>query len=290
MVARSAAKGKAKAQAQPKTPARAQPVAPTVTRRKAGARGRARAPAASPAVVAEWGRRVEAEYRSAAVTQHLTLWLVQMGASPDLIRAGLRIVEDELAHAALSHETFRAAGGASLAPIARESLALEADPTEPLEQAVLCWGVEIFCLGETVAVPLFKVLREGCRVPAARRTLDRVLRDEVRHRDFGWRLLGFLLELDCADELRALLAHELPGMVTRLRQSYAPAGGEAETTLPEADRAWGLMPMAKYGEVLLRTVERDFRPRFADLGIDAAPAWHRAAAAHMAGGATTRGA
>ena len=40
---------------------------------------------ASNAVRAEWARRVEAEYRSAAITQHLTLWLIQMGASPDLI-------------------------------------------------------------------------------------------------------------------------------------------------------------------------------------------------------------
>ena len=27
----------------------------------------------------EWMRRIEAEYRSAAVTQHLTLWLIQIG-------------------------------------------------------------------------------------------------------------------------------------------------------------------------------------------------------------------
>ncbi|MEO7331341.1 MAG: ferritin-like domain-containing protein, partial [Minicystis sp.] len=53
-------------------------------------------PPASEAVRGEWLRRVQAEYRSAAVTQQLTLWLIQMGASPDLISAGLRIVRDEL--------------------------------------------------------------------------------------------------------------------------------------------------------------------------------------------------
>ena len=54
---------------------------------------------ATDAVRSEWLRRVEAEYRSAAITQHLTLWLIQIGASPDLLRAGLRIAGDELTHA-----------------------------------------------------------------------------------------------------------------------------------------------------------------------------------------------
>src|SRR5579883_1834465 len=59
-------------------------------------------PPASNVVRSEWLRRVEAEYRSAALTQHLTLWLIQVGASPDLVRAGLRIVRDEMTHAAMS--------------------------------------------------------------------------------------------------------------------------------------------------------------------------------------------
>ena len=38
-------------------------------------------------------------------------------------------------------------------------------------------SVEIFCLGETLAVPLFKELREQCTVPVARRALDCILRE-----------------------------------------------------------------------------------------------------------------
>ena len=34
-------------------------------------------------VAAEWLRRVEAEYRSAAISNHLSLWLIQIGASPE---------------------------------------------------------------------------------------------------------------------------------------------------------------------------------------------------------------
>jgi hypothetical protein len=231
---------------------------------------------ASEAVVREWSRRVEAEYRSAAITQHLTLWLIQMGASPDLIHDGLRIVADELAHAELSHAAFRDAGGVQVAPITRESLALFAAPDEPLEASVARWGVEIFCLGETVAVPLFKVLREDCVVPVARQALDRVLKDEVRHRDFGWTLLEYLLQMPCEALVRDLVVRELPGMFVRIRRNYAPVGGEQNNEIPDTDRAWGLMPIARYGEILEATVARDYRPRFRRLGFDIDGAWEQA--------------
>lgn len=231
---------------------------------------------ASNEVRSEWGRRVTAEYRSAAITQHLTLWLIQLGASPDLILAGLRIVKDELAHADLSHRTFMAAGGESTGPIVRETLQLRRDEREPLERSVTRAGVEVFCLGETVAVPLFKVLREECTVVPARRALDRILKDEVRHRDFGWTLLQFLMESPMEKLARELVNAELPGMFERLRRSYAPSSAAAHSAIPAADRAWGLMPMARYGQILERTLQRDYMPRFAKLGFDAKAAWQRA--------------
>jgi len=230
---------------------------------------------ASDAVRREWGRRVEAEYRSAAITQNLVLWLIQMGASPDLLHDGLRIVGDELVHAQLSHDTFVAAGGTQVPPLSRESLALPVDPGKPLEASVTRWGVEVFCLGETVAVPLFKVLRESCQVPTARAALDRVLVDEVRHRDFGWTLLGYLVEQPCAQLVREVVRSELPAMFARLRRSYAPVGGENNDEIPSDDRAWGLMPIARYREILERTLERDYRPRFGRLGFDIDELWQK---------------
>jgi len=231
---------------------------------------------ASDAVRAEWGRRVEAEYRSAAITHHLTLWLIQMAASPDLIHDGLRIVGDEMVHAEMSFAAFADAGGTAVPPLTRESLALPLAPGESLEMAVTRYGVEVFCLGETVAVPLFKVLREGCVVRSAREALDRVLRDEVRHREFGWTLLTYLVELPCADEVRALVNEQLPGMLARLRRNYAPVGGEDKSAIPENDRKWGLMPIARYSELLERCLERDYRPRFGKLGFDVDAAWQEA--------------
>lgn len=225
---------------------------------------------ASDRVRHEWLRRVEAEYRSAAITQHLTLWLIQIGASPDLISAGLRIVRDEMTHASMSFRVYRAAGGAEGPRLVRESLGLRPSG-EPLEADVLRAGVEIFCLGETVAVPLFSAMRRPCSQPAARRALDRVLRDEVRHRDFGWTLLGWLVEQ--FPPLLDLARAELPAMFRRLRASYDPDAARSHDSIAPAEQTWGLMAPARYGQILARTLERDFIPRFSRLGIDARGAW-----------------
>jgi hypothetical protein len=233
----------------------------------------------------EWRRRTEAEYRSCAIAQHLTLWLIQIGASPDLIQAGLSISADELGHAAMSHEVFVLAGGTGMPRIDRDQLALFRTAGDPLEYDVLRTCVDVFCLGETVAVPLFKELRQAARVPDARRTLDQVLRDEVRHRDFGWTLLAWLLGTPLGPPLRALVQAELPRMFMQLHSNYARPGSADETAIADGDLLWGLMPAARYGQVLLRTVERDFVPRFARLGIDARQALQ---AGHVASPAGSR--
>src|SRR5258705_11766262 len=106
-------------------------------------------PLASDLVRVEWLRRVEAEYRSAAITEQLALWLIQIGASPDLIRAGLRIVSDELTHSEMSHRVYAAARGNETPKIARETLGVPAPPG-PVEHAVARVAVDVFCLGETI--------------------------------------------------------------------------------------------------------------------------------------------
>jgi hypothetical protein len=221
----------------------------------------------------EWLRRVQAEYRSAAVAQHLGLWLLQIGASPDLVRASQRAVRDELVHASHARRVHAAAGGTSVAVLDRAGLGLSRGPGDALELDVARACVEVFCLGETVAVPLFAALRSGCSVPVARAALDRVLRDEVRHRDLGWDLLGWLLELPASGEIRRTIEAELPAMLARLVAAYAAPATRDRDDVSADDRAWGLMSGAGYAAVLSRSVPKDHLPRFARLGIDARAAW-----------------
>ena len=244
---------------------------------RAAGSGRA-ARGASGRVGAEWARRVEVEYRSAALTLEVTLWATQAGLSPDLIRDGMRVVDDELAHAELAHAVARAAG-ATVPVIDRARLALPRAAGEPLEHDLARACAGMLCLGETVAVPIFRALRERCSVAVARRALDRVLRDEVRHRDFGWALLGALVE---RPPLKALVERELPSLIAGLRATYASGSGGAPNA---AERAWGLMAPRDYPPIVERALAREIRPRLARLGVEA-----RTAAGTAAGTGTGTGA
>ncbi len=173
---------------------------------------------------------------------------------------GLRIVDDELAHAEGSAEVLTLAGGQLTEPVSRAMLRLPR--TEPIERAVFTWNLELFCLGETVAVPLFRRMLRGTTQPQAQRLIRRIVADEARHRDFGWSLLDSLLAGPYAMEARKQLAAEVPGALARIKAAY---GGEGAVLSPDS-RAWGLLAPGEYGEEL-RKVERTWwKPRFAVRG------------------------
>ena len=239
----------------------------------APAAGRVSEAVVSERVRQEWRARIAAEYTSAAITQQLVLWLIQAGAPPDLIEAGLAIVADELAHSRISHDVYVEAGGDQPPAIDRTQLGI-ARGTDVLELDILRTAVRVFCLGETVAVPLFRHLRERCTEPAARAALDRILRDEVRHRDFGWDLLDWLCTSPIGDDVPRLVTEQLPAMLADLEASYGTAnptiaGDDGEMT--EIERAWGLAPPREYAAILAHTIEKDYRPRFAVRSIALAP-------------------
>ena len=77
---------------------------------------------------------------------------------------------------------------------------------------------------------------------------------------------GSLLSTPLADEIPALLAASLPRMLAQLEESYGTGNTAVATddgAITDADRAWGLAPPRDYAEILARTIERDYRPRFA---------------------------
>jgi hypothetical protein len=113
-------------------------------------------------------------------------------------------------------------------------------------------------------VPLFKHLRDKCTQTEARAALDRILRDEVRHRDFGWDLLDWLVTV--MPDAPAWVAQQLPAMLGELEATYGrgnTAVSSDDGSMSAAERAWGLAPPRDYAEILGHTVEHDFRPRFA---------------------------
>ncbi len=213
-------------------------------------------------VQAEWLRRVVAEHASATVTAELQHWLLLIGASAAALDACHRIVDDELVHARLSLDVHRAAGGTDDAPWPPPPVHLPHDPDAPLVLRALAVAADVFCCHEGTAVALFGTLRKEATAPVARAALTRILRDEVRHRAFGWLLLDELLART-GDDGRAFLAPRVPGYLAAVRAAYtAPP-----RRLKDVERAWGLQSPAAYGKAVESALHKDLEPGFRQRGL-----------------------
>lgn len=216
----------------------------------------------TPRVLQEWANRTAAEYRSAAVTAQVVQGLIQVGSPRDLIDDARRIVGDELDHAELSHTCLVALGGAPGVSLDAADMAAQTHPGGALA-SVLRVLTRSFCIGETLAVPLFRAMFAHTTHPAVLPVMERVLQDEAFHRAFGWRALDHLIQRD-PDGVRAFVSHELGQWLPGYEQAYA---GQTGAALTEAERGAGLIDVAEYDRVFWETVRGDLGERAAKRGL-----------------------
>ena len=217
---------------------------------------------ASRRVLSEWRNRAEAEYSSAAVAARVVHNLIATGMPRALIHTGQRIVNDELDHAELSLGVWRALGGEGEVQVDVTRLTPpEGPPLLLLAEDVL----RAFCVGETVAVPLFAAMRAGAEHPAVLGALERILRDEAVHRAFGWDALEALVALDPAG-VPPFMAQRLPEALMSCRKAYV-VPHTTQTRLTPEERAAGLIDLHEYEQIVEACVEESILPRFARLGI-----------------------
>ncbi len=199
----------------------------------------------TPAVRSAWAGRTAAEYRSAAVASEMLHWCIVLGVAPDLVAEVHRVVDDELNHADMSRAVHEAAGGLPTdVVIARESLSLTICPTETLERRALAAAFQEFAVHETVALECFREMRKHALVPIVRSTVDRIARDEARHRRVGWRLVESLLAQTGERKwLQTMVAPAVDGVLLAYGTRHAPTA---------EDLRWGLLDPDAY----LRAVRR----------------------------------
>ena len=216
----------------------------------------------------EWNERAAREYGSGAVAHHFTLWLIQLGASPDLIRAGLDVVEDELRHAEMCRALVTSAGQMPLPVLPQEGLELTRREDTPLEHDLLRYCISAFCINETTAVRMFQRMRALATVPAASATIEVFLADEIRHREFGWVTLEWLLRGPAGAALRPLVLPELHRVISARTAHFADADEISRSSPPGPDeRAWGILGRDEYSAIFAHTLVRDVEPRLARLGF-----------------------
>jgi len=215
----------------------------------------------------EWRNRVVAEYTSAATAARVVHLAIAWGAPREVVRLANRIVTDELDHAELSDEVRRGLGDDDSWSIDAGYLLRAPSPDGPLADFV-DEVFPAFCLGETLAVPLFAAMRSRTRHPPAVQALTRILQDEAVHRRFGWEALDAALVVD-PDGVRARVTMSWPVWERSFRTAYRDIcqPGFMESPLSIEELEAGLLPLADYVSVYDLAMQAAILPRLAERGL-----------------------
>lgn len=228
-----------------------------------------------------WRSQVKAEYASAAISAEFAQWLLRVGASPDLVKQCLDIAKDEVDHSVLCHQVLLAAGDNDAVKFSDGTLRMMANHAD-LRKNVLDALLSFYCLGETVAVPLFSAMMQDTRHETALQAYQRIIQDEPRHSGFGW--LGLAWAHSAWPETEEWLVELFPVALQRIARQYY-RDTEFNPPLSEREREWGMLPKQQYAEVFEHAVLRLYAKNLRYYGVDVEGVWAsvRLALLQMAG-------
>ncbi len=222
-----------------------------------------------------WTLKAEEEHRSAAVFAEIDAGCLELGAPVDLLSALARVVEDEIAHAALCFDlSVRFGAPRPAASLDRVSARLAAHAPDRERQALAMLLFE-GAVGESVSVALFRAGRRGAREPCTRAALSAILRDEARHSHLCWQAAAELLPA-CSAEVREILERDVARSLGAFEQAAAlPALRrlEAGEAVDPAVVELGVIPPEVRIEAFYDAIEAVALPRLSRLGLDGRRAW-----------------
>ena len=220
-----------------------------------------------------WRERMASEHASARVFGALVGGMMKAGLPADETYRVADMVRQELDHARLCARVLVGLGVPPVAELAELPAVPEHPDASPLE-AVLRNVISIGCCSETVAVALVATEREQAGPPPLRRVLDQILRDEIKHSRFGWRLLSRLAPSLSARERASLgeylvdaFAHQIRFHAPFLKMPCAADAGLA-LGAPHGRSNW-LVFVATMKDIVVPGLER--------CGLAAVEAWREVA-------------
>ena len=236
-----------------------------------------------------WAERAQAELGASRRFRELAARLQAVGAPPQLIALATRAVRDEEEHAFLCAKMARELGHETgfakpegIAPAAAPSWSER--PAE--RERVLLDVVSMCCITESFNTSLLHTLYSRAEAGAVRTLLHRILKDEVRHAQLGWALLGAESEQGgccfVADYLEEMLDISVRDAV------FLPAAAE---DVGES-LSLGVLPRSQRRAHFCTTLDEVIVPGFAHFGIDtsAMTAWRdHKLALYLAEGEAPRG-
>jgi len=216
------------------------------------------------AVLRGWLGRYHAEYQSAALASELLHWLMAMGLSSEFTSRMSTVVAEELKHAELSRDVYLAAGGSPEAVSKFRMVPfLGAEAGERIDRRAMAVTAEFFCVGETVAAPLFRSLLSSTTVPVALDVVRQIWKDEASHGALGRALLEELLGRG-GSEAKDWLRSRVSGYVEQILAFY---GGGSRQPVSELQRSWGVLSPDLYTKLSEDCVAKVVTPHFRKLGL-----------------------
>jgi len=222
--------------------------------------------------IATWKGRMVNEHGSARVFEALALQLEKVGLPKSDILRLRSFAEEERHHGVLCGAVVEALGGEAKAPALNVIPYPDHDECEPLE-AALRNLISISCLSETIAVALIGA--EWMEMPEGelKILLTQIYAEECGHSNFGWRLLGDLLDRGDA-KLRARLSEYLIVAFAHLEQ-HELAHLPIDSCPPPEGVAIGLCSGRDARALFYATVEQIIVPGLEARGLAARMAWDR---------------
>lgn len=226
-----------------------------------------------------WRERMASEHASARVFGDLVGGMMRAGLPSEELRRVAAMAQQELDHGVLCARVLAALGIEPVAELPRlDPTPVHADASTPLE-AVLRNVISVGCCSETVAVALVATEREQAGPPALRTVLHQILRDEIKHSRFGWRILGRYApglstreRAGLEDYLPDVFEHQLAFHGQFLSMPYAADEGIA-IGAPHGGSNW---------TVFLTTMSEVVVPGLEQCGLRAGDAWTSARATFAA--------
>jgi len=134
------------------------------------------------------------EHASVAAFARFVLHLLSLGAPPDLVRAAIRAMDDEVEHARLCFGIARrfTEVPAGPGPMNLSGVFAEPDDLHSILEAAILEG----CIAETISARCAQESLKRLKDDSIQPALTRIAEDESRHSDLSWDFVAWMLASD----------------------------------------------------------------------------------------------
>jgi hypothetical protein len=200
-----------------------------------------------------WLEAALGEHASVAAFARFVLHIMSLGAPPNLLRAAIRAMDDEVEHARLCFAVAKRCIGTPAGPGPLDLSNVFATTDDP--QSILDAAILEGCIAETISARCAEEALRRLKDESMRAPMTRIAEDESRHADLSWDFVAWMLSVhpSLKQAASACFAHAL--------QNPAAEGHEGVQDEFAALEEFGHLCPSSRAQVADDIVRGEIRPR-----------------------------